>query len=84
MCQNNCCGNMNNPYNTNGGCNVVNKCFVEEVPHNVCCHTHVVNNVVRRHVFIPNYSESCETVYYDEFPQMGNMYNQGINRMNLF
>lgn len=60
-----------------GGCNVVNKCFVEEVPHNVCCHTHVVNNVVRRHVYIPNYSESYETVYFDEYPQQA--YNQGMN-----
>lgn len=46
---------------------VVNKCFVEDVPYYVNYHTHCVNNVVRRHIQVPTYSTSEETVYYDEW-----------------
>lgn len=48
--------------------NVVNKCFVEDVPYYVNYHTHQVNNVVRRHIQVPTYSCSEQTVYYDEWP----------------
>lgn len=47
-------------------CKVLNKCFVEEVPHYYNCHTHVVNTCVRKHCYIPTYSCSEETVYVDE------------------
>ena len=47
---------------------VVNKCFVEDVPYYVNYHTHQVNNVVRRHIQVPTYSCSEQTVYYDEWP----------------
>lgn len=30
-------------------------------------HPHVVNNVVRRHIQIPVYSQTQQTVYYDEW-----------------
>ena len=30
-------------------------------------HPHVVNNVVRRHIQIPVYSQTQETVYFDEW-----------------
>ena len=30
-------------------------------------HPHVVNNVVRRHIQIPVYSQSQEVVYFDEW-----------------
>ena len=50
------------------GCNqVVQKCFVEEIPYYVGYNTHVVNNVVRRHIQIPVYSQSQETFYFDEW-----------------
>lgn len=49
-------------------CNqVVQKCFVEDMPYYVGYNTHVVNNVVRRHIQIPVYSQSQETVYFDEW-----------------
>jgi hypothetical protein len=52
-------------------CNqVVQKQFVEEMPYYVDYHTHIVNNVVRKHIQIPVYSQSQETVYFDEW-QMG-------------
>ncbi len=59
MGSNNCCG----PKDT---CQVINKCFVEEVPHYYNCHTHVVNTCVRKHIYIPKYSCSEETVYVDQ------------------
>ena len=60
------CGQMMPPVLP--GCNqVVQKCFVEEMPYYVGYNTHVVNNVVRRHIQIPVYSQSQETVYMDEW-----------------
>lgn len=51
-------------------CNqVVQKCFVEEIPYYVGYNTHVVNNVVRRHIQIPVYSQTQETIYFDEWQQ---------------
>ena len=50
------------------GCNqVVQKCFVEDMPYYVGYNMHVVNNVVRRHIQIPVYSQSQEVVYFDEW-----------------
>ena len=37
------------------------------MPYYVGYNTHVVNNVVRRHIQIPVYSQSQETVYFDEW-----------------
>ncbi len=54
--------------------NVVNKCFVQEVPHYTNFHTHVVNNCVRKHVNIPTFSTDEETVVIDEYAQAQPMY----------
>lgn len=86
-------GNVGTPYptqmgylmpnsGTGCGCNnsvnqVVNKCFVEELPYYVNYHTHQINNVIRRHIQIPTFSTSEETVYFDEW-QTG--CNCGCNR----
>ena len=49
-------------------CNqVLQKCFVEDMPYYVGYNTHVVNNVVRRHIQIPVYSQTQQTVYFDEW-----------------
>lgn len=51
-------------------CNqVVNKCFVQDVPHYINYHTHVVNNCVRRHMNVPTYSMSESVQEFDEFNQ---------------
>lgn len=58
---------------------VVQTCNVEEVPHYVNYHTHVVNNFVKRHVNIPTYSTSGENVVINEYaqtPAMANPYIQ--------
>ena len=60
------CGNMM-PTVTPSCNQVVQKCFVEEIPYYVGYNTHVVNSVVRRHIQIPVYSQSQETVYFDEW-----------------
>ena len=41
---------------------VVQTCNVEEVPHYINYHTHVVNNIVKKHVNIPTYSMSEENI----------------------
>lgn len=61
-------------------CNVVNKQFCEEIPHCYNVHTHVVNNVTRRHYYIPQYTYSEETVFMDEYPSCP--FQGGYNRMN--
>ena len=58
---------------------VVQTYNVEEVPHYINYHTHVVNNCVKRHVNIPTYSASGENVVFNEYspmPQMMNPYMQ--------
>lgn len=47
--------------------NVVKKCFVEEVPHVVNYNTHVVNECVKKHITVPKYTTTEETVYIDEY-----------------
>ena len=37
---------------------------------------HVVNNCIKRHINIPTYSTSAETVYVDEYVQATPMYQQ--------
>ena len=74
-------------YNQGCGCNtptydncnqVVQTCNVEEVPHYINYHTHVVNNCVKRHVNVPTYSQSFENRIINEYgyapvmPLMGN------------
>ena len=54
---------------------VVQTCNVEEVPHYVNYHTHVVNNLVKRHVNIPTYSTSGENIVINEYAQMPQMVN---------
>ena len=51
-------------------CNqVVYTCNVEEVPHFIDYHTHIVNNHIAKHVNIPTYSTSEENVLINEYPQ---------------
>ncbi|MFI3329859.1 MAG: hypothetical protein R3Y05_05165 [bacterium] len=47
--------------------NIVKKCFVEEVPHVVNYNTHVVNECVKKHITIPKYTTTEETVFIDEY-----------------
>lgn len=64
-------------YNRSCGCNqpvpemyynnVVKQCFVEEVPHVVNYNTHVVNECVKKHITIPKYTCTEETVCIDEY-----------------
>ena len=48
---------------------VVQTCNVEEIPHMVDYHTHVVNNLVKRHINVPTYSQSYENVVINEYAQ---------------
>lgn len=64
-------------------CNVVNKQFCEEVPHCYNVHTHVVNNVTRRHYYVPQYTYSEETVFMDEYPTYPMQMNYGYNNANM-
>ena len=48
---------------------VVQTCNVEEIPHYVDYHTHVVNNCLKKHINIPTYSTSYENVWINEYPQ---------------
>lgn len=74
-CMNNCPGDQNY-------CNVVNKCFVEEIPHTINYHTHVVNTCVKKHIYIPKYTQSEETVIVNEC--CGNQYQSLYdNQMNM-
>ncbi len=60
-------------------CNqVVQTCDVEDVPHYMNYHTHVVNNHVIRHVNIPTYSTSEENVYVNEYVQGQPIYQQPV------
>lgn len=68
-----------NPCQTMQGYNqVVNKCYVQEVPHYVNYNTHVVNNCIKKHYVVPTYSQTQETVYVDEYV------NQCQNTFNPF
>ena len=50
------------------GCNqVVEQTCAVDMPYYVNYNTHVVNNVVRRHIQIPVYSQTQQTVYFDEW-----------------
>ena len=50
------------------GCNqVVQQTCAVDIPYYVNYNTHVVNNVVRRHIQIPVYSQTQQTVYFDEW-----------------
>ena len=52
------------------GCNqVVEQTCAVDMPYYVNYNTHVVNNVVRRHIQIPVYSQTQQTVYFDEWQQ---------------
>lgn len=51
--------------------NVVHECFVEEVPHVVNYHTHVIKNCVKKHITIPQYTQSEEVIYYDQYEPCG-------------
>ena len=52
------------------GCSqVVQQTCAVDMPYYVNYNTHVVNNVVRRHIQIPVYSQTQETIYFDEWQQ---------------
>ena len=58
-------------------CNqVVQTCNVQDVPHYVNYHTHVINNCVKRHINIPTYSNSQENVMVNEYVQGMPLYQQ--------
>ena len=60
-------------------CNqVVQTCNVEDIPHYTNYHTHVVNNMVKRHINIPTYSTSTENVTINEYVQGQPMVQQPI------
>jgi hypothetical protein len=46
---------------------VVQQTCAVDMPYYVNYNTHVVNNVVRRHIQIPVYSQTQETIYFDEW-----------------
>ena len=51
-------------------CNqVIHVCNVEEIPHYIDFHTHVVNDCVKKHINVPTYSTSMENVLINEYPQ---------------
>ncbi len=50
--------------------NIVKKCYVEEVPHVVNYNTHVINECVKKHITVPKYTCSEETVVIDEYQTM--------------
>ena len=55
-------------YMTQGGCGqVLQQTCAVDMPYYVNYNTHVVNNVVRRHIQIPVYTQTQQTVYFDEW-----------------
>lgn len=64
------CGMGMQPQFSQPGCNqVVQQTCAVDMPYYVNYNTHVVNNVVRRHIQIPVYSQTQETIYFDEWQQ---------------
>ena len=66
---------------------VVHTCNVQDIPHYINYHTHIVNNCVKRHVNVPTYSQSSENVLINEFVPntfIPNQYpvNMGMNYPN--
>ena len=56
-------------------CNqVVQTCNVQDVPHYTNYHTHLVNNCIKRHISVPTYSASQETVLQDQYVDGAPMY----------
>lgn len=96
------CQNMNSyNYGQNYGCgcptsyptydccnNVVETCNVEQIPHYVNYHTHVVNNCIKRHINVPTYSTSSEVRIINEYQapyqSVGLGTNQGFPNLNNF
>ena len=54
-------------YNQQGYGQVVQQTCAIDIPYHVNYNTHVVNNVVRRHIQIPVYTQTQQTVYFDEW-----------------
>ena len=80
-------GQSNNQCGCNQGClqtipsyqqcnQVVQTCNVQDVPHVINYHTHVVNNCIKRHINVPTYSQSQETVLQDQYVDQAPMYGQ--------
>ena len=47
---------------------IVQTCNVEEIPHYINYHTHIVNNHVKKHINVPTYSMSEENIILNEYP----------------
>ncbi len=63
-----CCNQM--PYYNQ----VLNTCNVEMIPHYTNYHTTHVNNCIKRHVNIPVFTESYETVFTNEYVEGNPIY----------
>jgi hypothetical protein len=60
-------------------CNqVVQTCNVQDIPHYTNFHTNVINNCIKRHINIPTYSTSQETVFIDQYVDGAPMYQAGM------
>ena len=60
-------------------CNqVVQTCNVQDIPHYTNFHTNVINNCIKRHINIPTYSTSQETVFIDQYVDGAPMYQGGM------
>lgn len=68
----------------NDSCKIINKCFLEEIPQYYNCHTHVVNNCIKRHINIPVYSQDEETVIHNQCVNGNPMYTQNMNQQPFF
>lgn len=56
-----------NGFNQQGCGQVLQQTCAVDMPYYVNYNTHVVNNVIRRHIQIPVYTQTQETVYIDEW-----------------
>ena len=70
-------------------CNqVVQTCNVQDIPHYTNYHTHLVNNCIKRHISVPTYSASQETVLQDQYvdgnPMYGNPGQMGIPSQGMY
>ena len=78
-CNNGMCPPATPTYNC---CNqVVNKCYVQDIPHYTNYHTTVVNNCVRRHINVPTFTQSEEVVVTDQYVDGSPMY---YNQNNMY
>ena len=58
---------VNQPIMPQGCGQILEQTCAVDIPYYVNYNTHMVNNVVRRHIQIPVYTQTQETVYFDEW-----------------